>query len=214
MYSQLLINRVTKMLQKHSGEESIRFNYDMVSDSDNPAFIKNVRFFHHALVIVPINTTFSTTIKIENLIQKKVAEQNVVLLSPSVNLILVSHGDLNKKDHVDRLNLLLTDPKSVETGKLVEECPYRFLNWKSINQQTKTITVYTNPPLREDRRQKYFVSVASEIFLPEHCPLCFAGHQSARGNEEILLEELLLETDKTSVNPDMLLYLPENYVDS
>ncbi|MFC0514626.1 hypothetical protein ACFFGT_10455 [Mucilaginibacter angelicae] len=212
MYSQLLINRVSSILLKHIKNPGVTINYDMVSDAEDPHLIRNVQFNKWVLAIVPINTTFSTTVKIENLIKAKIGnDKEIKPLYPSVNAILVTHGNFNDPNYIRKLNLTFSR-KSVQSGdKLISTSPYQILKWKKIRPLKQLVTVTTNPPDSEERIQKYLISIPSVLYLPESCPLCFPDNDLEERKQQELHEEVLLETDKTSVTPDLLLNLPESF---
>jgi len=212
-YSKMLINRIEKILSVYLNSNQI--NHDMISDAEKPAFIKNVELHNNILVIVPIVTTFSTTIKIENLIKIRINTYqkliHVNLLTPSLNIILVSHHDLNDINYVESLNkYLLTD---MPTNNALY--PYKFFYWKNINTEDKIVTVGTNPIWGGLQTQEYFLAIKSEWYLPEKCDYCFPEWNLLDPSSVfgILQETPLLETDKTSVTPDLLLDLPTTFED-
>lgn len=230
-YSQMLINRIEKIIcaffensiyLKHkeikSKEEiqevirkTIHINHNMISDIENPEFIKNEIFNDKVLVIVPINTTLSTTHKIESMVQNKIEEQESEkipeLLTPSLNLILVTHKNLESEDYVNRLNDYL---KSVTTNNNIE-FPYKIFYWRNVDRFRKVISVAINSKNETIRQQKYFITIESEWYLPDECKSCFPiwNDEIPAHINGILNEKPLLETDKTSVTPNLLLDLPK-----
>jgi len=210
-YSQMLINRIEKILKVYFKTDNI--NHNMVSDAEKPYFINNESFNENLLVIVPINTTLSTTIKIEDLVYKKINDENKInfckLLTPSLNLILVTHKDLENFDYVNSLNDFLNSSNT--DG--ISDFPYKFFYWKNVNIKDKIILLGTNPQKGTTREEKYFVSLKSEWYLPEKCESCFPKWDTRNQlfKDGIYYEKPLLETDKTSVTPDLLLDLPASF---
>lgn len=208
-YSQMLINRVEKILSKKLNSNEI--NHDMVSDVDEPYLIKGEEFKENVLVVAPINTTFSTTIKIEQLVADKIRKDKLEgkckLLTPSLNLVLVSHKNLDDNTYLKLLNENLAN----DNLDNLKEYPYKVFYWKHVDTENKIVTVNTNPKKSELRKQKYFISIESKWYLPDDCTSCFPEYDPIKNKTGIFNEKPLLETDKTSVTPDLLLGLPENY---
>lgn len=248
-YSQMLLNRVERILSDSGiinryGIKKI--NHDLLSDVDTLKFIKEESINQNIIIIVPINTTFSTSIKIEielvKVLTKRFTEKYKVdndrepsayeiemhiskfnFFEPFINIILVSHEDLNNSQYVNSLNKYL-DIKSEETEADNFIYPYKVFKWRSIDSISKEVVVETNKLLKkvsefkffEERKQKYFISVTSKWYLPDTCIYCFPKNQETKTEKQledisIIHERALLETDKTSVTPDLLLELPQSF---
>lgn len=248
-YSQMLLNRVERILSD-SGIISKygikKINHDLLNDVDTLQFIKEESINQNIIIIVPINTTFSTSIKIEielvKVLTKRFTEKykvdnnrepsadeveiyisNFNFFEPFINIILVSHNDLNNAEYVNSLNKYL-DIKSEETEADNFIYPYKVFKWRSIESISKEVVVETNKLLKkasefkffEERKQKYFISVTSKWYLPDTCIYCFPKSQETKTENQledisIIHERALLETDKTSVTPDLLLELPQSF---
>ncbi len=198
-YSQMLINRVERML--HPVVDDI--NHDMISDVELPALIKGEKLNHNIIIIVPISTTFSTSIKVENMVNDIIKEKggNSIILQPHINIILVSHNDINDDEYVKELNSYLTNDTLVVDSKYE---PYKLFNWRHVDNINKKVTTVTNSTDKSERLQKYFISIPSEWYLMDSCELCIPI-------DNLLKEIPLLETDKASVTPDLLLELPKSF---
>lgn len=208
-YSQMLINRVEKMLM--ASLSNAKINHDMISDVEKPIFIKNEELNENILIIVPVNTTFSTTIKIEDLVSRRILANaspgSSTLLTPSLNLILVSHKDIEDKEYVSLLNEYLASSNNDRNS----EFPHKSFYWKKVNINEKLVELGTNPSKAEiTKKEQYFITIKSEWYLPEKCESCFPPWNSDNPAQKfgIYSEKPLLETDKTSVTPDLLLDLP------
>jgi len=208
-YSQLLVNRTTEILKKNY--ESVLINNDIISDIEELKQIKNVSLYNIIIVLVPINTTFSTAIKIENMVRDKVSDGAKFTIIP-VNLILVSHDNLEDQKYVDALNYYLgTADNKDEMNRIY---PYKLFHWKELNSKKKIVKVETNPPNIRTTEQKYFISITSHWALPDDCEKCFPilrNNSSIISIDHRLLERPLLETDKASVSPNLLLDIPVNF---
>jgi len=203
-YSQLLINRVEKILGKVLHGKKI--NHNMVSDMDHPFLIKDDDLLDHVLVIVPINTTLSTSVKVENFARSKM-KAGGQLVPKSLNLILVSHDNLDNPDYANALNEYLHSEDADQSTRF----PYKLFNWKNIDTFAKEVSIGTNQDTDDRRLQKYFLSVSSVWYSPDTCPSCFPAYDADKNGNGLYEEKPLLETDKSSVTPDLLLELPRGF---
>jgi hypothetical protein len=231
-YSQMLLNKIVVNIQNDNDIIVDKINYDLLSDVDTTRFLKKETIYENILIIVPITTTFSTSVKIErDIIDKALKEQSerdeieydneyintFNFLEPYVNLILVSPVDLNDPSYVVKLNEYLnTEDESDEKNK---EYPYpcKLFKWKNVDTTKKEITIDIDKSLRKrkvennenemQRKEKYFYSIESRWYVPDSCPHCFPDD-----NHGLIEEKLLLETDKTSVTPKLQLDLSRSYV--
>lgn len=199
-YSQMLINRVERMLQPTIKN----INHDMVRDVEHPDLIKGEKLNDNVIIIVPISTTFSTSIKVENMVEKMIKEGicNSKILQPYLNLILVSHNDVSDSEYAENLNTYLK-----QEGDFIADNkfhPYKLFNWTDVDATNKIVTIKTNPNSDTSKKQKFFISIPSVWDLPETCQFCIP-------KDNILKEKPLLETDKASVTPDLLLELPQSF---
>ena len=141
-YSQMLINRVEKMLQ--STIKNI--NHDMVRDVEHPDLIKGEKLNDKVIIIVPISTTFSTSIKVENMIEKMRMENkcNSEILQPYINLILVSHNEIDNEEYVKGLNSYLKTKDIIIPDNKFH--PYKLFNWTEVDFENKIVTIKTIIP--------------------------------------------------------------------
>ena len=196
----MLINRVERMMQVTIKN----INHDMVRDVEHPDLIKGEKLNDKVIIIVPISTTFSTSIKVENMIEKMRKENkcNSEILQPYINLILVSHNEIDNAEYVEGLNAYLKTDDSIIPDKKFH--PYKLFNWTEVDFINKIVTIKTNLSSEGNKKQKYFISIPSVWDLPESCQFCIP-------HDNLLKEKPLLETDKASVTPDLLLELPQSF---
>lgn len=197
-YSQMLINRIIQTFQ----ERSYNINHDYISDVEDTRFIKNERLNDNIIIIVPIGTTFSTAIKMEERIKNRLREENrnCKILDPFINIILVSHNDLDNETYVNKLNTILKSSKGNHDEDILKQFPYIRFNWTNVDRQNRMVSFTTNPPAAALKRQKYFILAKSEWHLMDLCEMCYPKNP--------LNEKPLLTTDKASVTPDVTLHLP------
>jgi len=208
-YSQLVVNRTTEILRKVY--DNFVINNDIIRDIEELKLIKEVELYDNIIVLVPINTTFSTSIKIENLVREKNTSGREIHIIP-INLVLVSHNNLENSLYVDNLNEYLHSNENSEKNNRLY--PYKLFHWKDVNAQTKIVEVETNPPEIRITKQKYFITISSSWTLPEDCVKCFPVLRNdvpKKCKDYRLLEKPLLETDKASVTPNLLLDIPKNF---
>jgi hypothetical protein len=139
------------------------------------------------VIIVPIASTFSTAIKIEEFLSQKSKVKEHKILQPFINVLYIS--DKQEK----ALN-------SIEKS----------FGWKKKDIYKKSITVSAFYEHSENttRNQRYFLTLPSEWQAVESCKLCFP-----KGNKEnsdyLLQEKPLFFTDKTSVTPALIFDTPK-----
>jgi len=198
-YSQMLINRVERLIKPIIPN----INHDMVRDIETPELIKGEPLNDYIIIIVPISTTFSTSIKVDNMVQQMNKQQakKSIILEPFINLILVSHNDISKQDYVEGLNTYLAREDLIIDEKYH---PYKLFNWSYVDFNLKLVSIITNATPNVQKTQKFFISIPSEWYLMENCELCIPI-------QNILKEIPLLETDKASVTPELLLELPDAF---
>lgn len=190
LYSELLVSLVEYFLKKKHKDLAELINHNIVDDIEEVKLIKSYENNHKdVILIIPISSTFSTSIKIEEFCKKKESE----VLTPHISVILVSDGNLTN---------------------IVTDLPKKF-GWEKIDINTRTIEVnafYENKILdaKTDKKksklksQKYFLAIPSKWFDINNCALCFPN---------IPLKEIPLHfTDKTSVTPALIYDIPQGRI--
>jgi len=199
LYSELLISLIESYLKKHKKfhDEKIIINHDLIDDTVNLNRVKGYEVIHENLVIiVPIASTFSTSMKIEELIRKTNPGTNI--LSPHINVLLVSHGIIDR-----------TIPNDIEKK-------FGWLNILPNNKIVKISAQFNEADNVKYRSQKYLVNLPSRWHEIQDCKICFPDIQNEceynsksdcnnctkkKTKECLLSEKVLQKTDKDSVTP-------------
>ncbi|HEY8560158.1 MAG TPA: hypothetical protein VIL74_07265 [Pyrinomonadaceae bacterium] len=196
MYSELLISIVDKFLRKKWELNENRVNHNLYEDFDNLRLCKRNNILGNVVIVVPIASTFSTSIKIENHIlnnQKEAQKKIPYIMRPHLNVLHVSDGIPTNQN-----------PKPIE----------KMFSWKEKNIKEKTIEVEAiySGESETIRPQKYYLSLPTKWHNVEDCQLCNPTINEIEGKEETenLEDELpLYETDRTAVTPAMIFDFPE-----
>lgn len=147
------------------------------------------------ILIVPIASTFSTSLKIEEVLKKDHQCNNI--LSPHINLLLVCNEKLSDGEVREEIN----------------EIEYKY-GWNHINTKDRIISVkpfYENIKKSDPNKkvntkeEKYFLALPTEWQDINNCKLCFPSANP-------LEEKALNITDKTSVTPSLVFDLPKGRV--
>jgi hypothetical protein len=196
-YSELLVSNVKRLLELQ-GFENI--NHDVMLETEstlkNPEDIKD-----KVIIIVPIATTFSTSIKIKknlkDIIKNKVGNPEPEIINNKVvNILFVSDKDFDK-DFDDKDNEWKENFSWDIDG-----------NNKKIECRDKKIIPIRVKENNTDHiyNQKYFIQLESEWNLIHKCKLCFP--------ENLENEVCLLETGKDGVSPETIFGFPVTKLDN
>ncbi|MCX6223080.1 MAG: hypothetical protein NTZ69_19105 [Bacteroidia bacterium] len=232
LYSELMISLCESYLKKAWNIEKI--NHNLISDTEELNLIKGYVDLHDmVIIIVPIASTFSTSIKIEekiiSIIREKVDSKKIEKLSilpPHINVLLISHQDIKK---YEKINDVIQIPDVV-----------RQFGWSEIfKDKTVKIDLFTklSEPkviskcehktqlqVESSRFQKYFLALPTYWNKIENCRECFPGNSTLDKCKLIdcntcdrkeslklscpLNEKPLFTTDKTSVTPALIFNKP------
>lgn len=220
-YSELLVSRtcgfVRKLVKIYGMEDFVLIEYMIVKDEDKIRFpryfqdlnIRNEKDIicqERLIVIVPISSTLTTCLKIENEFYSELAkkkelnikkeeyfkEERFKFIDPFYSIVIVG-------DHIDY------DKKTIDFEKEEEE---KFdavkLCWKGIDFDKKIITTY-NREREEYRHNKFNIYIKSEWNLPHKCQYCFPCHN------HFSQERPLFVTDKVAVTPTLVFDPPQWY---
>jgi len=204
LYSELLLSLVVSFIIKHfeNEEESININHNLYNDTEELKLIKGyVKINKNIIILVPIATTFSTSMKIEEDIQKGENVQNIL---EHINALVVSNGRMEDK------SILLEDDIEFNYG------------WKIVSNHNKTVNVESYFNHNQIRKQKYFLSLPSIWYPVKDCDICFPNNIDNHCISKVcktcddkdiknkcpLSEKILLGTDKTSVTPSLIFEFP------
>lgn len=192
-YSSLLISNVRYFLSKYFNFRGL--NHCLISSdgviSIEPSDIKN-----QAVILVPIASTFSTSIKIKNKLESIIYNNrsndsdNFCIDSYIHNIVLVA--DIGSFKQSDKLPPILEEQ-----------------NWKSISIEDKQVKVEPFDKLITKQNtnevaltQRFYIPVYTKWHDAHSCQLCFPDKENDK-------EKCLIETSKTSVTPEVIFALPK-----
>jgi len=217
LYSELLVSSVKKLLQQNSFIKE-RINYNTINDSEEIKLNNATeKLYKNAIIIVPIASTFSTSLKIAEMLrmyEKK--PEGFCILPIHINVLLVAHNELK-----------------TENGKIKSELLTSF-GWKTFDKKNKIIKVEPHSG-QELIKQKYFISLFTEWNKIQNCSHCFPDLKEKRNQigfcndfkidnpvkakncfnctkKCTLNERPLFATDKTSLTPELIFGLPKTRV--
>jgi len=179
LYSELLLSLIEKFIKARYPK--IKMNHDLISDVKTPRLIKNniENIYKNIKIIVPIGSTLSTAIKIENYLIKN--NFDIKFIYPHLNILFVSDS---------------TAANSVHDTSQIE----KKFGWKSHENKVVQIEPYDRPSPRqrwnEIVTQNYLLKLPSKWFDTTSCKECFP--------DDISKERPLNLTDKVSVNPNLI----------
>lgn len=190
LYSELMVNRLKSILVSRYPEKPINFN--LISDSENMKLLNSSKLHPNILIVIPIATTFSTSVKIEDYIRAQLGD-STYFVQPFFNILVVGDGDFESKTRLEEF-------KKKKKSKVKKDILARF-NWEDIYPESKEIVIKTFPyPISEKRRQKYYICQPSAWHSVEECKLCFPDNYED--------EQILIDTDPVSVTPNLIFELP------
>lgn len=220
LYSELMLSFIRKFLDILS-DNKVNTNTNLVNDSDTLELVKGKKDIHkNVFIIVPIASTFSTSIKIQEKLndilqetRKDHKDKEINVLSPHINVLaIINQADYETPGIIDKENI---SPVA------------RSMRWKKINKPQKTITVEGIDGTETTLLQKYFLELPGEWHLISNCKLCFpeisAGNSdvnctcrleqcmecSKKEEKCVLNERGLYTTDKASVTPMLIFDSPK-----
>lgn len=214
LYSELLLSLIVKFIVAYNKNNGInlRINHNLFTDTEEMNLVKGYEsVYKNFIVIVPIASTFLTSIKIEEKIQNISSEckeliQKKNILEPYINVLVISNGELELKNKID------------------DNCIEKKYGWNKVDNINKIITV-TSFFDNQYKDQKYFLSLASKWYSVEECEICSPQiNGESCVNKKCnkidcenycelgrcpLAEKPLLVTDKTSVTPALIFGYPK-----
>lgn len=182
LYSELLLSQVEKFLSVTKRFQNVNLNHNLISDRGDLGLVKGYEDPpQNVILIIPIVSTFSTAIKIEEELKRH--DRPPKILSPNISLILVSDGELR------------TEPTDFE----------KKFGWNSIDLRKRLVTVKSFSESSSGgefaiKEQAFFIGLPSKWYDIADCELCRP--------ENPLEEQLLSMTDKSSVTPELIFDQP------
>ena len=195
LYSELLLSLVEKFLRNKKTIAADKINHDLASDETDAVTFRMTGHSPNVIIIVPIASTFSTAIKVEerlrehNKAKKNSGDQErIKVLSPHYNVIHVGGSPLS--------------------GPIIS--PEEDFGWYSKIPAKKEIELKTFFEMSsENRIQRYFISLPTQWEAIERCKSCFPELDKKKS---LLDEKPLFETDRSSVNPAVIFDYPKGRV--
>ncbi len=190
MYSELLISNIARFLRNSHSDWEIE--HALIDEVEIPKVTGKI--YPEILLIIPISSTLSTSIKIEQHFKKNSSR----IKEFPINVILVGNGELES----------LIDGEGNVTDKTVEHF------WKKIDINNNIITTQFL-----EKKEKFFLFLSSKWYLPQDCPYCFPTTPS---DESVLFEtdkvsftpslifELPLSKPKTDLSYEIYFGIAEN----
>jgi hypothetical protein len=195
MYSELLISIVEKFLRKKWLLDDKKINHNLYEDVENLRLCKRNNILGNVVIVVPIASTFSTAIKIENQIlrdQKEEKKGEPYILKPHLNVLYVSDG------------IPTNTISNIEKG----------FGWKEKSIETKSIVVEAiySGEAEITRTQKFYLTLPTKWYSVDECPLCNPISVENKEIEKLENELPLYETDRTSVTPAIIFDFPKGRI--
>lgn len=184
IYSELLLSLTEKFLRKLASFTDDKINHNHITDADALELVKAKHPYSSVVLIVPISSTFTTSIKAEELLKQK---YTCKVLSPHYNILTVS-SSYSEKENRD-----------------IEE-EFGWIN-KDIPNKTIFVNAFFETEVGSVKAQKYFLRLPSVWKKIEKCSDCFP--QLMTGGTESQ-EKPLFETDRTSVTPNIIFAYPKS----
>lgn len=213
-YSSFLTSTIRNVLEKHKliNGLNIEFNHNTIKEGK---LSKGLDTIHkNILILVPIASSFSTSIKIKNQLEEIFAtnphfkfKDNYNILSKSLNLILVGHKTNDNitfekiaGNNIDD-NIHIGSASSFH--KYQDDLLNKTYNWVSIDRENKIVKLeaFNNSNANDFTYQKYFIPVYTQWNDADDCSLC--------NPESITDEKCLIETGKTSITPTLIFGFPK-----
>lgn len=181
LYSEMLITQVARLLTGFMGISKL--NHNLISDEEDLVLIKKYSpIYARVVMIIPISSTFSTSIKIEEAL--RILKPGLRVLEPHLNIINVY--DTSKRMTAD--NLTINERK---------------FGWKAWEEGNRTVVIRTlvDTEGELEKRQRYFLRLPTTWYDIQSCKLCFGARN--------IKEQPLFITDKTSLTPALIFATPK-----
>ena len=203
LYSELLLSLTVRYITEYckGNNLKIKINHNLFTDTVDMKLVKGYETIHDNIaIVVPIASTFSTAMKIE----EKLRKFNKNILNPFINVLAISNGSLSLK-------------KEIPEGAIE-----RKYGWSFVDSNKKIVQVSSSFDYLQ-KKQKYFLSLPTTWFDINTCKKCSpqnlysscinsACEMCSHKNEyDIcpLSEKPLLTTDKASVTPTFIFGYPK-----
>jgi hypothetical protein len=225
LYSELLICYVKEFLESYYYYKTLTINTNTVTDAEECKLNKprtNANpIYSNAIIIVPIATTFSTSIKMKGIVEEEYKKQyeekiketeeisecrnkKITIIEPYYNIFSVVDESFTKID-----------------GKVPEDSIFKKFGWEYIHIDRKIVITKTFNKPKEEVEQKYYIYQETKWHDITECEKCFPKENreceknhnclkkcDIREECRLLQEKPLFATDKTSLTPELILEQP------
>ncbi|WP_121811223.1 hypothetical protein [Mucilaginibacter kameinonensis] len=209
-YSSFLTSTIRNILSKnkHVRDLRIEFNHNTIKDGRLSKGLETVS--KNILILVPIASSFSTSLKIKNQLDEIFRTQEsykyasrYFILPESLNLILVGHRDEHDRPFERMASEKQDEDAGLDFFLYDDELLNRTYNWVSINRNWKTVRLKSFNGSNEDEYtfQRYFIPVYTSWKDADNCDLC--------NPDDIVAEKCLIETGRTSITPTLIFGYPK-----
>ena len=207
-YSSFLISSVRNFIYKRIETLFPKTKINHVTiDKDGKLSRERHKLQENILIIVPIATSFNTSLKIEDQLNGIASRafndeilnfEKIKIIPPIQNIVLVAHR--SKKD-----NIFINGKDFINFNEI--ETIYNNYNWKSIDKLKKIVTIerynYSDEDSENrDREQKYLIPVYTKWEEAQICNLCFPVTSPYD-------EKCLIETGQASITPQVIFGFPK-----
>ncbi|OFX49607.1 MAG: hypothetical protein A2046_05945 [Bacteroidetes bacterium GWA2_30_7] len=196
-YSGLLVSKIEFFLKNYTTPKHSNISHFLINNTekiDFSALFERADFNinkSHFILIIPISSTLSTPIKIEN----EFVDQYQNFNSKKSKL---SSNEIRAKINQPYINVLLIGHNNIVGGDVNDPLLNRF--WKRVDLENNVV-INQNLNIGKNRYNKFFLYFNSEWYDIFDCPKC--------DPEKLIDEEALFETDDASVTPTIIYELPE-----
>ncbi|MDQ0640207.1 hypothetical protein QF042_003772 [Pedobacter sp. W3I1] len=208
-YSDLLVSNIRKMLNDYyKCHDSLCdiFNHDICTKET--LFLKNPeRVNEQVILIVPISTTFSTSLKIQTEIfdkfkvsdREEINKKNIKFLDPVINCVVIAPEILDcDKDFTKH-------PVAKEYGWGMVSLSERKIAIEHLDKKIlqKSGTLNEKSLVATEVNQRYFISLHTPWYRINSCKSCYPTNTAQ--------ELCLIETRASSITPNLIFGYPRSY---
>lgn len=180
LYAELLLSLTEKFWAKRWKTDNTKLNHNLVSDEGDMRMIKSSQLLPHVILIIPIASTFSTALKVEEFIVKEKYPGRV---------------------NPNHFNLLHVRDMSPQAEDLRKE-----FRWKEPEADARMVRVDSLfDRVQKERMEHFFVALPTSWQSVEKCAHCYP---SRFGAGKLVNEECLIETNSTSLVPAVVFSFP------
>lgn len=213
-YSDLLVSNVRKMLNKYYDGDCEKFNHFIYTREK--VFLKTPKqFLERIIIITPISTTFSTSLRIKEEINKILKDnfddqKDPMFFQPFINCLVIGNkNSFNEQLFAKNGHIYygITDRKKNNTVDHTEQFIESEYGWISTDLKSRIINVkplFNSIDNKQIVKQKYHIPLTSTWVKTFNCSSCYP----AKSNDSLNDEMVLLETDQNALVPKLIFEYP------